>query len=106
MANTAAGSSFLEAAQAAARWIRSTARPAEHGLIWLPDPDQPERLTTITAPGTIYSGNGGIVLFFLEMARATGDDSYLDDARHGADQIVATWQADLDFPAMIALDNV
>jgi lantibiotic modifying enzyme len=97
---------YLEAAEGAARWIRSTARPAEHGLIWLPDPDQPERLTTITAPGTIYSGNGGVILFFLEMARATGDDSFLDDARRGADQIAATWLVDLDFPAMIALDNV
>ena len=65
------GNSFLEAAQAAASWIRSTAHETQHGLIWLPDPDQPER----TATATIYSGNAGVILFFLELAQVTGDAS-------------------------------
>jgi lantibiotic modifying enzyme len=98
--------SYLEAAEAAGRWIRSTAREAEHGLIWQPDPDQPDKVATVTAPATIYSGNAGIVLFFIELARATGDASYLEDARRGADQIAATWREVLDFPFLIPLDNV
>ncbi|MCA1668170.1 MAG: lantibiotic modifying-like protein [Thermomicrobia bacterium] len=98
--------SYLEAAGDAARWIRSTARAADHGLVWLPDPDRPERSATITAPATIYSGNAGIVLFFLELAEATGDASYLDDARRGADQIAATWREVLTFPSLIPVDNV
>ena len=97
---------FIAAAVDAARWIRSTARETEHGLIWLPDPNQPERDATITAPATIYSGNAGIVLFLLELADATGDSSYLDEARRGADQIAATWREVLDFPFMIPLDHV
>src|SRR5919202_4644944 len=74
--------------------------------MWQPDPDQPDKGATVTAPQTIYSGNAGIVLFFLELARATGDDSYLHDARRGADQIAATWREVLDFPFLVPLDNV
>ena len=98
--------SYLEAAESAARWIRSTAQEAEHGLTWRPDPDHPDRVATVTAPATIYSGNAGIVLFFIELARATGDHSYLDDARRGADQIAATWREVLDFEFLVPLDNV
>jgi uncharacterized protein YyaL (SSP411 family) len=100
------GPSYLEAAELAARWIRSTAHEAEHGLTWRPDPDQPDRVATVTAPATIYSGNAGIVLFFIELARATSDNSYLDDARRGADQIAATWREVLDFEFLLPLDNV
>jgi lantibiotic modifying enzyme len=97
---------FLEAALAAASWIRSTAQATDHGLIWLPDPDQPERTATISAPATIYSGNAGIVLFFLELAQATGDASYLADAQRGADHLAATWRETLAFTPPIALDNL
>jgi lantibiotic modifying enzyme len=96
---------YLAAAESAARWIRATARPAAHGLIWLPDPDRPERPATITAPATIYSGNAGIVLFFLELAAATGDASYLVEARRGADQIAATWRETMEHPALINIEN-
>jgi len=97
---------FLATAEEAARWIRSTSQTAEHGLVWLPEPDRPERVATITAPQTIYSGNAGIVLFFLELAAATGDASYLEDAKRGADQIAGTWRQVRDFPFMIKLENV
>ncbi len=96
----------LAAAIEAARWIRSTAQRTEHGLIWLPDPDQPERTATLSAPATIYSGNAGIVLFFLELARATGDVTYLADAKLGADQLAATWREVLTFPAFFNIENL
>jgi lantibiotic modifying enzyme len=89
--------SLLDAALAAARWIRSTEQPSEYGLVWQPDPDQPERSATVTAPATIYSGNAGVVLFFLELAQATGEQSYLEAARLGADHIVETWREVLDY---------
>lgn len=101
----AASPSFLAGAQAAAAWIRSTAQPTEHGLTWLPDPDQPQLSATISAPQTIYSGNAGTVLFLLELAQATGDSSYLAEARRGADQIAATWREVLTFKSLIALEN-
>lgn len=106
IARPGTSSLFLEGAQAAATWIRSTAQETTHGLIWLPDPDQPQRTATITPPATIYSGNAGIVLFFLELAQANGDDSYLADARRGADHIVATWQEVLAAKPLIPLEHI
>ena len=38
----------------------------------------------------LYSGYAGVVLFFVELARQSGDVSYLDDARRGGDHLVAT----------------
>lgn len=102
---TSSADRFLEGAYAAAAWIRSTAQETDHGLIWLPDPDQPERMATLTAPATIYSGNAGIVLFLLELAQATGDASLLADARRGADEIAATWQEVPAFTPLIPLEN-
>jgi lantibiotic modifying enzyme len=96
---------YLGAAIDAARWIRSTAGATEHGLIWQPDPDQPRKKATISPSQTIYSGNAGVVLFFLELARSTGDDSYLDDARKGADEIAATWPEVLTSRPMIQMEN-
>ena len=97
--------SYLEAAEAAARWIRSAAQETEHGLVWLPEPDHPERRATVTAPPTLYSGSAGIVLFLLELARATGDAAYLDDARRGADQLAASWREALDVAPLVPLEN-
>lgn len=96
---------YLEAAKEAARWIRSTARPTEYGLTWLPDPDRPDVDATITAAPTIYSGNAGVVIFFLELARATGDASYLEDAKRGADQLAASWREVLARPPLIPIEN-
>src|ERR1700712_5758081 len=76
---------FRNTAESAAKWIRSVEVPLAGGLTWLPEPDHPEKIATISASPTLYSGNAGIVLFFLEMAKATGDASYLDEASKGAD---------------------
>lgn len=103
---TTSSTPYLDGAIDAARWIRSTARPAAHGLSWLPEPDHPEKEATVSAPATIYSGNAGIVLFLIEMAKATGDASYMDEARRGADEVAATWRDVLDYRFLIALENV
>jgi len=97
---------YLDAALGAASWIRSNARETERGLRWLPDPDQPEKRTTVSTPPSLYSGNGGIVLFLLELAAATGDPSWLEDARRGGEEIVATWRDAIDAPSFIPLANV
>jgi len=107
MWNTAPTSEdFLAAATSTAHWIQSTAQPAPFGLTWLPEPDKPELATTVSAPQTIYSGNAGIVLFFLELADATGDQSWLAPAQSAADQIAATWREVLDFRFLIDLEHV
>jgi lantibiotic modifying enzyme len=96
---------LIEVAREAARWIRSAAQETEQGLIWLPEPDRPEKLATVGPPSTIYSGNAGTLLFFLELARATGETSYLDEARRGADYVANTWREVTDAPRWPALPN-
>src|SRR5205807_2341528 len=36
----------------------------------------------------------GVVLFFLELHQATGDKSFLEDARHGADYLLGVMDAE------------
>jgi hypothetical protein len=93
-------SDYLAAATEAARWIRSAQVAREKGITWLPDPDHPDKAVTISPDNTIYSGGAGVVLFYLEMARATGDASYLRDASLGADYLAASWKALLDGPGV------
>ena len=76
---------YLEAAKDAARWIDASAIRTAHGVTWPADPNDPKSVGT-----TLYSGSPGVVLFMLEMHRATGDQAFLDRARLGADQLVAS----------------
>jgi lantibiotic modifying enzyme len=87
---------FLNGAIEAARWIRSAERESSQGNYWLPEPDHPEKAVTVSPINGIYSGSAGVVLFFLQLAKATGDASYLVDARRGADFLLSTWH---DAPA-------
>lgn len=68
----------------AATWIRATAVDTEHGRAWPADPYDTAAVVT-----NLYTGTPGVVLFFLELAAATGEPGYLDDARAGADFLVA-----------------
>ncbi|MEV7010866.1 lanthionine synthetase LanC family protein [Streptosporangium sp. NPDC051022] len=88
---------LLLAAVEAARWIRSAAVDDERGRHWRANPDPRGKAAMPGQPLSLYSGAAGIVLFFLELAAATGDDTYLDDVRAGARYLAATWrdQADL-----------
>ncbi|MGC5016023.1 lanthionine synthetase LanC family protein [Streptosporangium sp. DT93] len=87
----------LATAVEAARWIRAAAVEDGRGRHWRANPDPHGRAAMPDHPLSLYSGAAGIVLFFLELAAATGDDDYLDDARAGARYLMATWrdQADL-----------
>jgi lantibiotic modifying enzyme len=44
-----------------------------------------------TVDPTLYTGMPGIVLFFLQIYRTTGDKSYLTDAQLGADHLLASF---------------
>ncbi len=76
---------YLEAALQAARWIRNSAVQAGKGITW---PAVPENEKSIN--NTLYSGTPGVVLFFLEAYYSTGDKTFLEDARSGADYLLAT----------------
>ncbi|MDF5757109.1 lanthionine synthetase LanC family protein [Spongiactinospora sp. TRM90649] len=90
------GSTPLEAAVLAGRWIRSaavdeparilsgTTRWESAGRVWRGNPDPGGQSAAAGPSHSLYAGSAGIVLFFLELAAATGDGSYLDDAGAGA----------------------
>jgi lantibiotic modifying enzyme len=75
---------YLEAALDAAKWIDASAITTEHGVSWPADPNDPKSVSS-----TLYSGSPGVVLFMLELHRATADPRFLERARRGADHLVA-----------------
>ncbi len=83
---------YLHGAEEAARWIHSARMEKERGIAWHPDPDHPEKAVTVGPDNTVYSGSAGIVLFLLELGRAAGKDSYVDEAQRGADYLASTWK--------------
>jgi uncharacterized protein YyaL (SSP411 family) len=88
---TPSSADYLQAAERSARWIRSAQISKQTGIGWLPEPDHPEKTVTVSPDNAIYSGSAGTVLFFLELAAATGNPSYLEDAKRGADYLAASW---------------
>lgn len=85
------GPNLLEGALKAVQWIRSAQMDTAQGRYWLSEPDHPGKKTSACELTGICGGGAGIVLFFLQMAHATGEASYLDDARRGADYLAAVW---------------
>jgi lantibiotic modifying enzyme len=82
----AADKSYLGAALESARWIRTSAAQADQGTVWPADPRDAKSVND-----TLYAGTPGVILFFLEAYRSTGDQSFLKDARAGADHLLATF---------------
>jgi len=85
----AAESRYLDAAQAAARWLDSARIKTERGIAWPADPSDPNSVNA-----SLYAGTPGVILFFLELHAATGDASALDTARAGADDLLARLEAE------------
>ena len=79
-----APSRYLAAAEDAARWVRSSAIKTGAGITWPADPTDPKSIDN-----GLYSGAPGVVLFLLELHHATGKREYLDEARAGADALLA-----------------
>ncbi len=81
---------YRDAACEAARWLRSVAVETDDGRIWPVDPDgDGDRVDHL------YHGNAGVVLYFVTLARATGEAGYLEDARRGADHLLASLPEEL-----------
>lgn len=76
---------FRDAALDAAQWITASAVETEHGRTWPGVPGDEKSLNN-----TLYSGTPGVVLFFLEAYYTTGDKGLLEQARAGADYLLAT----------------
>lgn len=92
---------YLSAALQAAQWIRASAVKSEHGTTW---PGMPGEEKSIN--NTLYSGTPGIVLFFLEAFYATGDDSFLEDARAGADYLIAALEKEQGVGLYVGISGI
>jgi lantibiotic modifying enzyme len=75
---------YLDAAVDTAKWVRASAVKTTAGVTWPADPTDPTTTGT-----TLYTGSPGVVLFLVELHHATGRAEYLNDARAGADDLVA-----------------
>jgi lantibiotic modifying enzyme len=82
---------YLDAALETAKWLEGTAVKTEHGLTWPAVPGDPASVTS-----NLYAGSAGVVLFFLEAHRTTGDRRHLATARAGADHLAATFDETAD----------
>jgi len=67
-----------------AKWIRTSRLETTFGYAWPSDPRNPR-----TVNPSLYGGSSGVVLFLLELNQATGERAYLDDAKRGADELMA-----------------
>jgi len=76
---------YFDAAMAAARWLRATAIESPSGASW---PAVPPDAKTVQRD--LYTGFPGVILFFIELHRATGDRAWLDLATKGADQLATS----------------
>jgi len=65
----------LDVAIHAEHWINSLAQKTDHGMIWGLATEKPNALIT-----NLYTGSAGIVLFYLELHGATGEQHYLEKA--------------------------
>jgi lantibiotic modifying enzyme len=75
---------YRQAALEAGKWIRSTAMKVEKGMAWPAIPGEAKTIHT-----GLYEGVAGIVLYFLEAYHGTKDESFLKDARAGADYLLS-----------------
>ena len=79
----------LEPALAVGSWLESVAIETDEGKKWAADPENPGAAAT-----DLYSGMGGVILFFVELYRSTEETSYLAEAESGADYLLAQLPAE------------
>jgi lantibiotic modifying enzyme len=80
---------YLEGALKAARWIHAARIETSHGVTW---PANPLDATTVSRD--LYTGTGGVVLFYLELYEQTRDPSHLAEACAGADDLLGAVNRD------------
>lgn len=96
----------VTAAIMAGRWIRQAAVDDARGRHWRAHPDRDGRAAIAAEPASLYGGAGGIVLFFLDLAAATGHEAYLEDARAGARYLAVTWREQSDLSLYHGLTGI
>ncbi len=79
---------YLAAAEGAAGWISAGRIAGPDGVAWPAVPSEPQPATL-----DLYSGIPGVVLFYVQAYASTGTRAYLDEARGGADYLMAKMSA-------------
>ena len=75
---------YLELSLSAERWIATLQRKTDHGVAWSHSTERPEVVSH-----TLYNGSAGVLLFYLELHAATGQQRFLDVALAAADDLAA-----------------
>lgn len=73
----------LDAAVDVAKWIQASTVKTDGGVTWPSDPNDPKTINY-----ALYSGSPGVVLFLVELHKATGHPEYLAQAREGAGALI------------------
>jgi lantibiotic modifying enzyme len=76
--------SDLDIALKAEAWIRRARIETRDGVTWPADPLRPSSVGY-----DLYNGMPGVVLFYLDLYHATGDTTWLADARLGANELAS-----------------
>jgi lantibiotic modifying enzyme len=76
---------YFNAALGAVKWLRATAISSPTGTTW---PAVPPDAKSVQR--SLYTGYPGVLLFLVELHRATGDRAWLDLATSGADSLAAS----------------
>lgn len=74
----------MDVALQAARWIRKSRIETPAGIAWPAEPLNPQRIGY-----DLYNGMPGVIVFHLELFHATGTRSWLDEAKAGANELIA-----------------
>lgn len=67
--------SYERIALEAETFIRSQARQGERGLAWSSSVERPKSVSN-----SLYNGSAGIIVFYIELSRASGNSEFLDTA--------------------------
>lgn len=74
---------YLERAIEVANWLDSVAIESENGTCWPSTPEDTQQPSAI-----LYNGTPGVILFYVELYRATGNKAYLETAVAGGDWLI------------------
>ncbi|HEX9893671.1 MAG TPA: lanthionine synthetase LanC family protein [Gemmatimonadales bacterium] len=75
---------WLDAALKAEKWIRRSRQTTGSGIAWPADPLRPDSVSP-----DLYNGMPGVVLFYLELFKTTGQNHFLHEAELGARQLAS-----------------
>jgi lantibiotic modifying enzyme len=76
---------YIEPALQAEHWLRTQQRLEIDGLSW------PDVRDSIASTPELYSGNSGVLLFYLELYHTTRDRQYLSIAEKAADHLLSSF---------------